>query len=154
MLKRDLQDIVGGLAMMAIGLFVAWYAYHAYDMGRLARMGPGFFPVSLGVILATIGLFITIPAFLRPGSPIKVEVRNLVCITLGVVVFALLMRTLGIVLASVASALIASLADRSVSWKGRVLISLGIAFVTWLIFIVGLGMSIPVWPQELLRAYT
>ncbi len=146
MLNRDLRDILGGLAMMAIGLFVAWYAYNEYDMGRMARMGPGFFPVSLGLILATIGFFITVPAFFRPGSPIKVEVRTLISITLGVVVFALLLRTLGIVLATMASVLVSSLADRSVSWKGRVAISIGISFVTWLVFIKGLSMIIPVWP--------
>jgi len=149
MLNRDLRDIVGGLAMMAIGLFVAWHAYNEYDIGRLARMGPGFFPVSLGIILAVLGFFITVPAFFRPGSPIKVEVRTLISITVGVVVFGLLLHALGIILATIASVLVVSLADRSVSWKGRVAIAIGISVVTWLIFIVGLSMLIPVWPWSL-----
>lgn len=146
MLNRDIRDMVGGLAMMAIGAFVAWHAYNEYDIGRLARMGPGFFPVSLGIILSLIGLCITIPAFLRPGSPIKIEFKALIAVTLSIVVFAFLLRTAGLILATMAAVLVSSVPDRTIIWKGRIILAFGVAAVTWVVFIFGLGMLIPVWP--------
>lgn len=146
MLNRDIRDIVGGVAMMAIGAFMALYAYNEYDIGRLARMGPGFFPVSLGIVLSVIGLFITVPAFFRQGSPIKVEIKSMLAITLSVLIFAFLLRTAGLILATMAAVVVASVADRSISWKGRMILALGVAGVTWGVFILGLSMIIPVWP--------
>jgi hypothetical protein len=145
-MNRDIRDIVGGLAMMSIGAFMAWHAYNEYDIGRLARMGPGFFPVSLGIILSVIGLFIAIPAFFRPGSPIKVEFKTMLAVTLGILVFAFLLRTAGLILATMAAVLVSSVADRSITWKGRVILAVGVAGLTWGIFILGLGMLLPVWP--------
>ncbi|WP_180684138.1 tripartite tricarboxylate transporter TctB family protein [Tepidicella baoligensis] len=146
MWSRDYRDIVGGLAMLAIGLFVAWHAYQEYDIGQLNRMGPGFFPVSLGILLAILGLLITIPALLRKGSPVKVEVKTLVLVTLSIGLFALLLKPLGIVFATIVTVLTSSLADRQISWKGRVAVALGVAAITWGVFIQGLSMVLPVWP--------
>lgn len=146
MLNRDVRDIVGGLAMVAIGAFMAWYAYNEYDMGRLARMGPGFFPVSLGIILSAIGLLITIPAFFRPGSPIKIEFKTLIAVFLSIVVFAFLLRTAGLIVATMAAVLTSSIADKTITWKGRIILAFGVAGVTWGVFILGLSMIIPVWP--------
>lgn len=146
MWSRDYRDIVGGLAMLGIGAFVAWHAYQEYDIGQLNRMGPGFFPVSLGILLAILGLLITIPALLRKGSPVKVEVKTLVLVTLSIGLFALLLKPLGIVFATIVTVLTSSLADRQISWKGRVAVALGVAAITWGVFIQGLSMVLPVWP--------
>jgi hypothetical protein len=146
MWNRDYRDVIGGLAMMAIGIFVAWHAYQEYDMGQLNRMGPGFFPVSLGVLLAVLGLFITIPALLREGSPVKVELKTLVLVTVSIGVFALLLKPLGIIFATVVAVLVSSLADRQITWKGRIAVAVGVAAVTWVVFIKGLSMVLPVWP--------
>jgi hypothetical protein len=146
MLNRDIRDVVAGLAVVAIGAFVGWYAYNEYDIGQLNRMGPGFFPVSLGILLAVIGVFIAIPAFFREGSPVQIEYKTLALITLSIVVFAFLLKTLGIVFSTVAAVLISSLADRDLSWRNRVLVSIGVAAMTWAVFILGLSMVLPVWP--------
>lgn len=146
MYKRDIRDIVGGLAMLALGLFVAWYAHREYDIGTLNRMGPGFFPVGLGVLLAVIGFFITIPAFFRQGSAMQVETKTLVAITLSIVAFAFLLKTLGIVLSTVVAVLVSSIADNEISWKGRLYVAVGVAAITWAVFILGLSMVLPVWP--------
>lgn len=146
MWNKDYKDVVGGLAMLVLGAFVSWYAYQEYEIGQLNRMGPGFFPVTLGAILALLGLLIAIPAFLRQGSPVKLEFKTLVLITLSIVSFAFLLKTLGIVLATVVAVLIASLADRQISWKSRLAVAIGVALITWVVFIQGLGMVLPVWP--------
>lgn len=144
--NRDIRDVVGGLAMMALGAFVGWYAYGEYEMGQLNRMGPGFFPVGLGLFLAVIGFFIALPAFFRSGTPVKIEFRTLLSVTISILAFSFLLKSLGIVLATVVAVLISSIADREISWKARVLVAIGVAAMTWVVFILGLSMVLPVWP--------
>jgi hypothetical protein len=38
------------------------------------------------------------------------------------------------------------LADRQITWKGRIAVAVGVAAVTWVVFIKGLSMVLPVWP--------
>ena len=48
----DVRELIAGAVLMSFGLFVALYAAGHYPVGQAARMGPGFFPVALGWILA------------------------------------------------------------------------------------------------------
>ena len=50
-MRRDLYDLGWGAALALTGLAVAGYAWASYDMGSLRRMGPGLFPVTLGLML-------------------------------------------------------------------------------------------------------
>ena len=146
MLNRDFRDILSGLLMMLIGLGVSWYANQHYEIGTLNRMGPGFFPVSLGLVLAVIGFFIALPALFRPGSPMKVEVKTLILVIISIAVFAASLRTMGILFATAAAVLVSSSADNELTWKGRFAIAVGVASLVWLVFIYGLNMVLPTWP--------
>lgn len=145
MSHKDTHDIVGGLALTALGTFAAIYAQE-YEFGELNRMGPGYFPVALGVIVAVLGLFIAVPAFFRRGEPIHVEWKTFGLVMASLVVFALTLKVLGLMVATLLAVIIASLADRETRWKGRLIIALGVAAITYLVFIVGLTMVLPVWP--------
>lgn len=142
MRHKDIQDIVGGVAMAALGTFVALYA-RQYDFGTLARMGPGFFPTVLGWVLAVLGVAIALPAWFRSGHAPKVEWRTGAIVLGSVVLFAVLLKTVGLIVATALSVLLSSMADREITWKGRILVSVGVTVVTVLIFITGLGMILP-----------
>lgn len=146
MSQRDTRDLIGGLGLTVLGLFAAWYAQTHYELGDLQRMGPGYFPLALGLILAVLGLLIAIPAGFRRGEPITLAWKTLALVTSSIVVFAVLLKSLGIVLATMVSVILASMADSHTTWRARVLVAVGVAAVTWLVFIYGLGMVIPVWP--------
>ena len=146
MSQRDTRDVIGGLGLTALGLFAAWYAHAHYELGDLQRMGPGYFPIALGLILAVLGLLVAIPAWFRRGEPITLAWKTLALVTFSIVVFAVMLKSLGIVLATIVSVLLASVADHQTTWRARVLVALGVAAMTWLVFIYGLGMVIPVWP--------
>jgi len=148
MKQRDYQDIAGGLLLTAIGVFVALYS-NQYDMGTPARMGPGFFPRILGWLLAALGVLIAVPAFFRRGQGIQVQWGNALFVLGAIVLFAFLLRPAGILVATTLAAFVASMADKEISWKGRVYVSLGVAAVTWLVFIFGLSMRLPLWPAFL-----
>ena len=52
------KDFASGLMFMGVGVAFAWGAT-TYNVGTGARMGPGYFPLLLGILLAIIGLVIT-----------------------------------------------------------------------------------------------
>jgi hypothetical protein len=144
MKNKDFRDLFGGLLMMAIGIFAALYAQR-YEMGQLQRMGPGYFPVVLGALLAVLGFFIALPAFFREGTSIKVQWKSLFWVSLSILLFALLLSTLGLIFTTMISVITSSMAS-TFTWPKKVLLSAGVALVTYLIFSFGLGMLIPIWP--------
>ncbi|MDP2263799.1 MAG: tripartite tricarboxylate transporter TctB family protein [Hydrogenophaga sp.] len=148
MTNKDNQDIIGGLALTALGVFAAVHA-QTYEFGSLTRMGAGYFPVALGVILSLLGLLIAIPAFFRKGQPIQVEWKTFVLVMAGIVAFALTLKVLGLVLATALSVIISSLADHDTRWKGRIALAVGVAAVTYVVFSLGLSMVLPIWPWSL-----
>lgn len=145
MKSKDMQDLVGGVAVTALGLFAAIYAQR-YEFGDLNRMGPGYFPVALGVVLTVLGLLIAIPAFLRNGEKIHVEWKTFLLVLSSIVVFALTLKVVGLILATVLAVIVSSLADHETRWKGRIILAIGVAAITYLVFGFGLGMVLPAWP--------
>lgn len=146
--NKDIQDIIGGLGLAAVGLFAVVYGQR-YEFGDLNRMGPGYFPVALGAMLAALGVLIAIPAFFRRGEPITVAWKTFALIMASILVFAFTLKLLGLVLASALAVIVATLADNTSGWKWRLLTAAGIALVTYLVFRLGLGMVLPTWPWSL-----
>ena len=52
---KSQRDFFSGLMFTAVGVAFAWGAT-TYNVGSGARMGPGYFPLMLGIVLAFIGL--------------------------------------------------------------------------------------------------
>lgn len=68
------QNLIGGLLTVALGVFVLAMAWH-YPMGSLLRMGPGFFPSVIAVLIVLLGLALTasaLHAHWGPASSIKI----------------------------------------------------------------------------------
>ena len=145
MRDKDVRDIIGGLGMAAVGLFAVVYGQR-YEFGDLNRMGPGYFPVVLGLLLAGLGVLIALPAFFRRGEPVTVAWKTFGLVMTSLLVFASTLKLLGLVLASALAVLVASLADNTPGWKWRIATAAGIALVTWVVFKLGLGMVLPSWP--------
>lgn len=69
---KSQKDLFSGLMFMAVGLAFAWGAT-TYTIGEGARMGPGYFPLMLGLLLAALGAFIVFEAVVvetEDGEPI------------------------------------------------------------------------------------
>lgn len=141
---RDIHDLVGGLLMTATGLFFALYGQQ-YEFGTAARMGPGYFPVALGWVLAVLGLLVAVPAWWRRGSAITLQWNNLFWCVLSLLVFAFTLRPLGVVVASFVAALI-SLVPSSMRLRTRLTVCAVVALLTTLIFPIALQMILPIWP--------
>lgn len=145
-MKRDYQDIIGGGLLVGLGVFCAIYAYNEYDMGTMSRMGPGFFPTWLGILLAIIGVLIILPALARAGTEgMKIEWRTAFLVLASIIAFAVTLRTLGLVVATMVTVIVGSMADRDTTWRLRLIMAVIITIFTVLIFQVGLGMVLPLW---------
>lgn len=147
MANRNIRDILGGLLMLGIGLFFAIYGRN-YELGTVARMGAGYFPVVLGWVLAAFGVLIILPALRQPFAPMQFALSNFFWVILALGVFAWGLPRLGLVAAAFAACVIAGVADKSFSWPMRFLIAVGVTVLTVLIFKFGLNMVLPLWWWE------
>lgn len=144
MKSKDIRDIIGGFALVAIGLFAALHAQR-YEIGELQEMGPGYFPAALGILLVILGLFVAIPAFFREGTSIKIEWKSLIWVLISISIFALALTKAGLIVATILSVIAASIPSKS-SWKTRLILAVCIAVLTYVVFLFGLGMILPIWP--------
>lgn len=146
-MRRDWADICGGFALASIGAAAAGWAWLHYDLGSLRQMGPGAFPVALGVLLAAIGLIVALPGLRRVGDAIPFEPWAAVAVLASILVFGLGLRPLGLVVASFAGVLIASLPAPQRGWTWRLCLAGIVTLLTLLVFRAGLQMSLPLWPR-------
>ena len=135
--SKSSRDFVGGGLMMSIGL-VATIVGRTYPVGTLARMGPGFFPVSLGVILTLVGLAIATGAkFAERTEDVKrlpPEWRGWICIGLSIVAFVVLGTYGGLVPATFAIVFISALGDRQNTFLSAAILAVAIVAVCIVVF--------------------
>lgn len=147
MYDKDYRDLIGGLLVMLVGVFVAWYAATTYALGTLHRVGPGMFPAGAGVILALLGLSVMLPALVRQGPRMAVAPRPMLAALASILVFGLLVQRAGLVPAIFGLVLTASLAERPRPVRS-LLLAAGLCIASVLIFKLGLGLQVPIarWP--------
>ena len=140
------RDLVAGLLLLAFGLFVAVYASSNYRIGEASRMGPGYFPMVLGWVLAGLGAVVVLLAFrktLQVLHPPPFSLRPFLAVLASILVFSLLVERLGLVPATVALTAVAVFAERPMRLKRSLWLAAGLALIAWLIFTVALNMSLP-----------
>lgn len=85
------KDFWAGLMFIGFGLFTVVWALAFYQMGTAVRMGPGYFPVVLGGMLAALGAMVFADSLMRrPGpdsTPLKLPF-NLIDMLIFIGVFA------------------------------------------------------------------
>jgi hypothetical protein len=149
--RFDYRDLIGGVLLIAFGLFVAFYAYR-YNLGTVSRMGPGMFPVALGYLLAGLGVLIILPALFRPGSPIRFELRPFIACLAAVLIFAFAITRVGMVPSIFLLTITAALADRKLSVVGILVLAVSLSLIGVLIFNKGFEMTIPLFKWDM-RGY-
>lgn len=148
MTQRDYKDIIGGVLLMILGAFASLYAHSHLQVGTVINMGPGMFPMALGVILIGFGLSIFGPAWFRGGEQLRVHLQPLAMVLLSLLAFALIIRPFGMVTAIIVLTLIASRADNRLGIKGVLLLAASLSVFASLAFKIGLGIPVQLlaWP--------
>ncbi len=146
---KSQRDFWSGLMFLGIGVAFAWGATE-YSFGTSARPGPGYFPFGLGILLALMGglvLFKALTLESEGGDPIgAIAWRPLLVIILAIVVFGLALPRLGMAITLPITILLSSLAGREFRLVDVLLSSVVLTVGSWALFIVGLKLTIPLWP--------
>jgi xanthine/uracil permease len=127
-------------------LFIAFAAFFGFtslgmELGTAFRMGPGFFPLVLSILLAILGLVIIAQAVRVEGEPIGlIAWRGMAFILPAPVIFALTLRGLGFVPSIFIATLTASFASRKMSPLMAVVLSALMTLFTTVVFVYGLGL--------------
>lgn len=158
MLLKSQKDFLSGLLFMAVGGAFA-YGASTYQVGTAARMGPGYFPLLLGVLLALMGAVIAVRSFIA-GTPDGDRVGAIawkpLLLVLGAnVAFGALMigvpslgiPQFGLVVAIFAQVGIASLAAEKFVLTEVLVLAAILAVGSYAAFVVLLGLQFPVWPS-------
>ena len=143
-LPRGLRDVLAGLIFVALGLGFAGGAT-GYEIGDPVRMGPGYFPLVLGGILAALGAVIAGKGLLAAdGEAIgTIPWRAIVLIVAAVIFFGLTVRGLGLIPATFITILLSAVASRRATPIGVALLSVGMTVVCVLVFVVALSVRLP-----------
>ena len=144
--RRSFPDVLaGGIFVLIGGAFVVGSL--GYELGTPLRMGPGYFPLLVGAIVAALGLAIVLKGLIA-GEVIAfgaIPWRAVAAIVLALLFFGFTVDGLGFVPTSAVTALVTTLASSRVRPLRAVLIAIGLTVASTLIFVVGLQLRIPLW---------
>lgn len=141
---RDPSDFWSGAIFIAVGL-AAMIMGQDYPMGSAGRMGPGYFPTVLGGLLAVLGVVSVARSLFRPGETIgRFAIKNLLLVLGATVLFGVLVRDAGIVVAIIALVLLGGLASSKFRFGPYAVLAVGMAVFAVLVFVKALGLPMPV----------
>jgi hypothetical protein len=154
---KSQKDFFSGLMFTAVGVAFAWGATK-YSLGTGARMGPGYFPMMLGVLMAVLGGVITFKAMVietEDGDKVGSWAwKPLLFIIAANLLFGLMLGGLpsikfpafGLIVGIYALTFVASLAGEEFKFKEVIVLATVLAIMSYLAFIVLLKLQFPVWP--------
>lgn len=142
------KDFLAGLLFAAFGATFAAVAATSYAQGTPARMGAGFFPLLLGLLLAGAGLAVMVRSVIVAGDGLpRVRLRPLLSLLAAMVLFALLLRPLGLLVSAAVLVLVGSLSSPEFRPRDALLLAAGLSVGAVLLFVLLLGLPLPVWPS-------
>lgn len=160
MVIKSQKDFFSGLLFIAVGVAFAWGAT-TYNVGTGARMGPGYFPLILGICMAILGGVIMFNALVvetEDGDKIGSWAwKPLFFIIAANLLFGLLLAGLpsigfpafGLIAAIYALTFVASLAGEEFSFKAVFVLATILSIMSYAAFILLLKLQFPVWPAFL-----
>ncbi len=197
---KNEKDFLAGLMFMGFGLAAVIIATLNYQMGSAVRMGPAYFPVMLGGLLAILGFVVFLRGFFSKLPPetmkanmsfgsldfvlavvvfgalgygSKVLFKNgdygmlaasvllavlsflyrpnskpLILIVACGVVFAYLLKPLGLVLATMLLVFVAALGGHEYKFKEVAIVAVALAIFSVVVFVYGLTLPFQIWPAS------
>ena len=154
---KSQKDFFSGLLFTAVGVAFASGATK-YSVGTAARMGPGYFPLMLGILMAILGGVITFKALVvetEDGDKVgRWALKPLFFIISANLLFGLMLGGLpsikfpafGLIVGIYALTFVASLAGEEFKFKEVAVLATILAVMSYLAFIVLLKLQFPVWP--------
>jgi hypothetical protein len=138
-------DTWAGAATIVFALAVICVSFE-YGLGRGGRIGPGYVPLVIGLLLLGLGLLMVVRAG-RSADPVDTDIawRQVGLVTAGIVAFALLLDRAGLLVAIMAAVLIAGPAAIGNTLLSTLVSGIVLSAFSWTLFVYFLKISIPVW---------
>jgi len=146
------KDVLAGLLFISVALAGLWLS-RDYPIGTALRMGTGYVPrllcwilLGLGIVVLVQGLRETLPP--RPLTfGTSATWRPVIFVTASLVIFGLSIERLGLVISILLLIAVGAVAARGLRPLETLIAALVLVVLSWAIFILGLGLTIPVWPE-------
>ena len=144
---RSPKDFWSGLLFIAVAVFFIALATR-YRFGTPERIGPAFFPIMVGLLLAALGAIIAGRSLVLDGPPIEhMHLPPLLVTIAAVVLFGIAFDWLGLVAAIVVLVIVGSYADRSARLIESAALAAVLAVFSVAVFVWVLGLPLQVWPD-------
>lgn len=144
---RAPKDFWSGVMFVAFAA-VAILAARGYSLGTSGKMGPGYFPIGLGFVLGSLGAVLIGRSLAFAGEAVpRIHVWPLAVITLGVVLFGVMVEPLGLVAALALLVVLTSWAGHEFRLLETLALAVGLIVFSIAVFVYALGLSLPIWPD-------
>ena len=141
------QNLVGGCVLIGIALLVFWQTQDL-PTGTAVRMGPGYFPRLLAILIAVCGVALAGTSLAVKGPRLEGWAPRPILFILGsIIFFAFAIRPLGLVATGAVLVLVSSIGSREVRWKETLIFAVGLLIFTVILFPIALGLPLPIWPR-------
>ena len=140
---RSNKDFWSGVMFFLTGAGAILVARH-YPFGSTLRMGPGYFPIVLSVILMVFGVYVMLRG-LRKSEKIQGNwsIRALIVLPFSMALFGILMELAGFIPALTALVFVSAASGREFKFKEVLLLTLFLGVISVAMFIWGLGLPYP-----------
>src|SRR6266508_2334517 len=146
------KDVLSGLMFVGVALFGLWLS-RDYPIGTALRMGTGYVPRLLCWILLGLGVIVLVQG-LRQAQDARAlsshdisAWRPVAFVAASLVIFGLSIERLGLVVSILLLIGVGAVAARGLKPVETLIAALVLIVLSWAIFILGLGLTIPVWPE-------
>jgi len=144
---RHPKDFYSGLIFIAFGVGAIVIANN-YPLGTAARMGPGYFPRILGILLILLGAALSLRALKLKGEPIAAwKWRPLLTVLGSVVLFGYIVNLAGLVVSTIILIVMSSWASTEFRLKESIISGVLLSALVVGVFVIGLKLQLPIWPS-------
>ena len=143
---QDKTEFLSGLLLVGFGSGALLIARN-YRIGTAFRMGPGYFPVVLALLLIAIGIVVALSAFRSgEGKVPRVAWRPLFVVTGATALFGLIINGAGLLLTTLALVVASRFARPGYPWLETAILSVALSALCAGIFHFGLRIQMPLLP--------
>jgi hypothetical protein len=141
---RNSKDFWTAVIYIAVGSIFLMIS-RDYPMGSALKMGPAYFPTILSSLLIIIGAISLVRSFIRQGTPIgSFTFRGLLLVITATMLFGLIVRGAGLIIALPALVMISASASIRFRWVESLALAAGLTLFCILVFLKGLGVPLPI----------
>lgn len=146
------KNVLAGLMFCSVAALGLWLS-RDYPIGTALQMGTGYVPRLLCWVLLLLGGCIAIQGLREIEAERAAEARVLpvwrpvVFVTASLVIFGLGIERLGLIISILLMIGAGALAGRDLRPVETAIAAIVLAVLSWAVFILGLGLTMPIWPE-------